>query len=119
KGNANMSPNSMITRVYQTLSEVLFFYLLLIPIFNIERIEPPFWGYVGAAVSGLLLLFIMRHYVRNYSAYVLAAPLLLLIVVGGFGFPLFSGALLAGVMLWRFIAHQTSPDMQNQMPLLV
>ncbi|MFZ3579456.1 hypothetical protein [Virgibacillus sp. DJP39] len=114
-----MTPNSNITKYYQLISEGLCFYFLLLPIMVLYGELLPFWGYLFGTIVIVVILTLGIRYIPNYSMYLIGALILIPFMVYVLQVPPVSSVVLVVFMVWRFIIHESNPDLRNQMRLIL
>lgn len=114
-----MKPNSIIIKYYQLIGEGLCFYFVYVPVMAIYGESISVWGYLAAIILTAITLSIGIRYISNYSIYLLSLIVLVSIISTVFEFSIVASAILIGFMIWRFIIHESQPDLRNQMQLIV
>lgn len=113
-----MSPNSTIIKYYQLIGEGLLFYFLLVPIMVLFEHPISVLGYLLTIIFIILFLSIGMRFIQNYSMYLLSLFILAPIAIYIIQFPPISSMVLISFMIWRFIVHESEPDLRNQMQLI-
>ncbi|MEQ6378348.1 hypothetical protein RZN25_16160 [Bacillaceae bacterium S4-13-56] len=114
-----MDTNFRITRIYQWVSEAIAIYFLLLPLFYILKFPPPLWSYLFIMVSGLIGFIVAERYWKVLGPILLIMLAITTTAYWVFHYPLMIAAILGILFGWRYIAHQTEADHQNQLLVLI
>ncbi|WP_430788266.1 hypothetical protein VBD025_00500 [Virgibacillus flavescens] len=114
-----MKPNRAIIKYYQLIGEGLCFYFIFVPVMALYGGPIPLWGYLTTMLLTLLILSVGIRLIQNYSIYLLSLLILTPVVVLALGFSWVASLILIGFIIWRFIIHESEPDLRNQMQLIV
>ncbi|WP_079526986.1 hypothetical protein [Halobacillus hunanensis] len=109
----------LMTQFYQYISEGILVYFLLFPIIQISELTVNFLLYALIILFSFLCFKVASLGNVTFAPFILATPVVAIVAIFLFDFPIPIAVIMSVILVWRFLAHEHEPNKENQPIILL